>query len=186
MNDMTGSDADAHARLAALEAGTTGAEALAFFDSLPPVSVEAMIGAWRGRDLHTGHPFDGLLPRFGWHGKRFESAEAVHPLVFERPDGTLYSVTPASAPFAALRDFPKIASRPRVPKIVRTVAPLTATTKPKARLRRIEHRGVLTAAMIYDALPIIDIFRRIDDDTVLGLMDMRGDKGAYMFVLTRE
>ena len=27
--------------------------------------------------------------------------------------------------------------------------------------------------MIYDALPINDIFRKVDDDTVLGVMDLR-------------
>ena len=38
----------------------------------------------------------------------------------------------------------------------------------------IEHRGVLTAAMVYDALPVIDVFRRVGPDVLLGAMDMRG------------
>ncbi|WP_108659176.1 DUF4334 domain-containing protein [Acuticoccus kandeliae] len=174
------------ARLASLERGTSTAEALAFYDSLPATPVEAMIGAWRGRDLETGHPFDGMLPRFGWHGKRFESAEDVHPLVFAKPDGTLYSVTPSAATLKALKDYPKLVRRPRMPKIVRTLSPLTATTKPKARLRRLEFRGVLTAAMIYDTLPIIDVFRSVDADLVVGCMDMRGDAEPYLFILERE
>ena len=36
-----------------------------------------------------------------------------------------------------------------------------------------EYRGVVSATMIYDSLPIIDIFRKVDDDTVLGAMDLR-------------
>ncbi|CAJ1586868.1 DUF4334 domain-containing protein [[Mycobacterium] wendilense] len=54
------------------------------------------------------------------------------------------------------------------------------------RLRMVEYRGVLSATMIYDALPINDHFRLIDDDTVLGVMDMRGLDRPLMFVLRRD
>jgi hypothetical protein len=40
--------------------------------------------------------------------------------------------------------------------------------------------------MVYDTLPIVDVFRRVDDDVVLGLMDMRGLDEAFAVVLTRE
>jgi hypothetical protein len=66
------------------------------------------------------------------------------------------------------------------------VRPLLYTDKPKARLRTIEHRGVATAAMVYDSLPIIDVFRRVDDDTLLGLMDLRGLPQPFFFLLRRE
>ena len=39
--------------------------------------------------------------------------------------------------------------------------------------------------MIYDQLPIIDVFRRVDDDTLLGLMDFRAVPLPYFFVLAR-
>ena len=65
------------------------------------------------------------------------------------------------------------------------VRPLMYTDKPKARLRTVEHRGVATAAMVYDALPIIDVFRRVDADTLLGLMDLRGLPQPYFFLLRR-
>jgi hypothetical protein len=55
-------------RLHQLESGTTTEAALAFFDSLPPVEVATMMGSWRGKGVETGHPMDGLLERFGWHG----------------------------------------------------------------------------------------------------------------------
>jgi GXWXG protein len=70
-------------RLHQLESGTTTEAALAFFDSLSPVEIATMIGAWRGRGVETGHPIDGLLERFGWHGKRFTGPDGAHPLVFE-------------------------------------------------------------------------------------------------------
>jgi hypothetical protein len=50
----------------------------------------------------------------------------------------------------------------------------------------VEHRGVLTAAMVYDALPIIDVFRRVSSDTVLGLMDMRDLAAPFFFLLRRD
>ena len=42
--------------------------------------------------------------------------------------------------------------------------------------------GKVSAAMIYDHLPIIDIFRRVDEDTLLGVMDMRGLADPYFFI----
>ncbi|MEL6733484.1 MAG: GXWXG domain-containing protein, partial [Bacteroidota bacterium] len=44
-------------------------EALVFFDSLPPVSLDFMWGEWEGAELPTGHPMDGLLGATGWYGK---------------------------------------------------------------------------------------------------------------------
>lgn len=48
-------------------------------------------------------------------------------------------------------------------------------------------RGVATAAMIYDIIPVIDHFRRVSDDAVLGAMDNRdlNVHGTFYFYLTR-
>jgi hypothetical protein len=48
-----------------------------------------------------------------------------------------------------------------------------------------EYRGVVSATMCYDALPIHDVFRRLDETTLLGVMDLRGAP-AYVFALQRE
>ena len=48
------------------------------------------------------------------------------------------------------------------------------------------HRGVVTAAMVYDSLPIIDVFRRVSADVLLGAMDMRGLPSPFLFVLRRD
>lgn len=55
----------------------------------------------------------------------------------------------------------------------------------KARLRMVRHRGVVTATMIYDQHPILDHFRRVDDDLVLGVMDRKGDASPLCFWLRR-
>jgi hypothetical protein len=39
-----------------------------------------LIGSWRGKGVKTGHPMDGLLERFSWHGKRFTGPDGAHPL----------------------------------------------------------------------------------------------------------
>jgi hypothetical protein len=61
-----------------------------------------------------------------------------------------------------------------------------ATTKPHARLRLTEYRGVVSATMCYDALPVNDVFRKVDDQTLLAVMDLRGMERPFLFVLRRE
>jgi hypothetical protein len=56
----------------------------------------------------------------------------------------------------------------------------------KARLREVSFRGKASAAMVYDTQPIIDCFRRIDADRVLGLMDVKGTPPSFYFHLTRD
>ena len=53
-------------------------------------------------------------------------------------------------------------------------------------MRVVTHRGIATAALLYDALPIVDVFRRMADDVLLGLMDMRGMDEPFFFLLHRE
>lgn len=55
-----------------------------------------------------------------------------------------------------------------------------------ARLREVALRGTISAAMIYDKQPIIDHFRRVNDDMVVGAMDAKGQPDILYFHLTRE
>ena len=52
----------------------TTEQAFARFDALPPVEIAFMLGAWTWESVPTGHPLDGALEAFHWHGKRFDSA----------------------------------------------------------------------------------------------------------------
>lgn len=54
-----------------------------------------------------------------------------------------------------------------------------------ASLRAVEHRGVVTATMVYDNHPVFDHFRRVDGETVLGLMDRKGEAAPLFFWLRR-
>lgn len=176
---------DAAGRLRTLKAGTTIEKALSFFDSLPPVTVAELIGAWKGSGLKTGNPLDGLLESLGWHGKRFDSADGAHPLVFEDKHG-LFCVNPALVPITAVMKYSRALSSPLAARVGRPAIRVLRTSRPQARLRMIEYRGVLTGTMAYDALPINDHFRRVDENTLLGAMDLRGLSSPFMFILRRE
>ena len=173
-------------RLHQLESGTTTETALAFFDSLPPLEVATMIGSWRGKGVETGHPIDGLLERFGWYGKRFTGPDGAHPLMFEQTKGRVFSVNPAMIPVGFVIRHADVFRHPLAGWLFRAFRVVLQTDQPKARLRMTEYRGVVSATMIYNSLPINDIFRKVDDDTVLGVMDVRFTPRPFFFVLRRE
>jgi hypothetical protein len=180
------SDAAAARWLDGHRSGADPQEALAFFDGLPPVPAADLLGRWRGSGLPTGSRLDGLLEAYGWYGKEFLGAEAVHPLVFRDRRGRPRPVDPAWIPLSLLRDLPDVARLWPVRTAFGRLRPLLYTHRPAARLRTIEHRGVSTAAMVYDALPVIDVFRRVGPDVVIGAMDMRGLPAPFFFLLERE
>ncbi|HZG90708.1 MAG TPA: DUF4334 domain-containing protein [Pseudonocardia sp.] len=183
---MERAEADAGVRLRALGRGATTEDVLAFFDALPPVRVAEMTGVWRGCGLPTGHRLDGLLERFGWYGKRVDGPEGVHPLLFDRGSRGVLAVDPAVVPLSLVVRYAGLLRNPVAAGLFRLLRGILRTSRPRARMRMTEYRGVVSATLCYDALPVHDVFRRVDDDTVLGLMDMRGSDRPFAFVLRRE
>jgi hypothetical protein len=166
--------------------GAAPDEALSFFDGLPTVTTAEMLGRWRGSGLPTGSPLDGLLEAYGWYGKEFLGPESVHPLLFRGRDGRPRPVDPTHMPLGLLRDHAGLARLWPVRTAFGRLRPLLYTNRPTARLRMVEHRGVTTAAMIYDALPVIDVFRRVGPDVLVGAMDLRGLPAPFLFLLERD
>ncbi|MEL6372002.1 MAG: DUF4334 domain-containing protein [Pseudomonadota bacterium] len=163
-------------------ASITADEAYAAFDALPAMPIEEMFGRWSFIEVNTGHRFDGLLQPAGLHAKIFFGEDDVHPLVFINSDKTeLYAVNPKLVPLEA--DLPKDEI---VGDVIESGRFLLETKEPKARLRMVEFRGRATASMLYDERPIIDAFVKIDDEQVLGVMDMKGDPTPYFFILKRD
>lgn len=175
---------DPLARLEQLEPAAPLAEVLAFYDGLPPVTPEAMTGRWKGGEIATGHLYDGLLGPSGWWGKDFRAADQVDPLLFER-GGKLFAGNPALIPLGLIEHFPRLAKSAPAAMLFRALSPLLKTRKPRARLRSLTYRGMTSAAMIYDSLPIADCFRTVNPDVLLGAMDIRGHAAPYMFTLRR-
>lgn len=157
-------------------------EALACFDSLPPVDLDFMIGRWKGFEIRTGHLLDGLLEPTGWYGKLFESPDAVHPLLFYGAGrGSLYAVDPKLVPLSM--PLPRSGVLAVLMGLAR---PMLQTRAPKARMRMIEFRGRVTGTMAYDNKPIFDHFAKIDETRMLGIMDLKGVPGPYAFCLERD
>lgn len=182
---METTNQSASARLKKLVGIATREQAEALYDTLPALEIEDMLGQWRGSSFETGNPFDGLLETYGWYGKRFDEPNIVHPLVFKDGRG-LFSVNPAGLPLARLAGMGERLGSAAIAGPARKLMRLRSTSKPAARLRKIEYRGVSTATMSYDALPINDHFRRVDEVTLLGAMDARGLDAPFFFVLHRD
>lgn len=161
------------------------AEALALFDSLAPVPVEFMFGRWRGEGFPTEHRMDGSLNYFNWYGKEFVDAETVHPLLFFDEQHQIFKVAPARLISEFSLKYP-LPLHPISKRLFLALRPVLETQHSAARLRRVESRGQVSATMIYDHLPINDTFKKIDEDTVLGIMDMKGMEQPFFFILRRE
>ncbi|WP_232537713.1 DUF4334 domain-containing protein [Cystobacter fuscus] len=159
-------------------------DALALFDSLEPVDLDFMMGRWVGAGFDTHHPMDGLLETFGWYGKAFVTPDDVHPLLFRRGGGVV-SISPRFMPMGLLWKL----RLPRSALLNALSLPLKfalQTRRARARVRMMEHRGKVSATMIYDDLPIHDVFRKLDAVTVLGAMDLKGMPQPFFFQLRRE
>lgn len=132
----------------------------ALWADLATVTVEEVLGAWRGGDFATGHLASQVLGQVRWHGKRFDSPLQAVPLVCRDEQGELYSN-------------------------------LKAGGGGEASLWPVGFRGEVTATMVYDRMPVFDHFKKVDDDTLMGIMNGKleaafGVADLYYFWLERE
>ncbi|MFP4412482.1 DUF4334 domain-containing protein [Coleofasciculus sp.] len=173
-----------------LNAGKTTTEtALQLFDALEPVDLDFMIGRWQGSGLHTDHYLDGFLETLNWYGKEFVDPETVHPLLFLDSQGNFFKVAPNPTAINVLFNLPILKNDSLKPWLSLTnslLKPFVKTEKSQARLRMMDYRGKVSATMIYDHLPINDSFRQVDDNTVLGIMDLKRSPQPFFFVLKRS
>ncbi len=127
---------------------------------LTPVTVEEILGPWRGGDFSTGHIASTVLEQVRWHGKTFISALDAKPLICRDDEGELYSN-------------------------------LKAGGDGEASLWQVEFRGETTATMVYDRKPVFDHFKKVDDATLMGIMNGKlqaafGVSDLYYFWLERD
>ena len=168
-----------------IESGrATQQDALEVFDALPAVELDFMWGQWKGSGVNTDHPMDGLLENYRWYGKEFIDEDHVHPLLFQTGGGRLFKVNPALMPMG-LALTQQWLKKPFMRFLFQTFRFLISTKKTTARLRITRLRGKDSATMCYDALAIHDVFRKVDNDTVLGYMDFKGMDLPFFFALRR-
>lgn len=118
-------------------------------------------------------PVDSAFMLGSWTGGVFNTGHPGEALLTQfRWTGKDFHGTEAVDPIVCLDDQGR-----------RVVNPVMGT----ARLRQVVPPGETapSAAMVYDVHPIIDHFKRLDDDHVLGVMDRRGDAFALYFHLRR-
>lgn len=158
-------------------------EVLDLYDQLESVECAFMMGRWKGYEVSTGNKMDGMLKHSNWYGKMFLSMEEVHPLLFyTHNQRSIYSVNPSRID---INLGIKLLKSPIVQLLVRFAKPFIRTRKTHARLRMVEFRNKVTAAMVYDRVEIIDFFAKMSETRVLGIMDMKR-KEPYVFILERD
>lgn len=62
-----------------------------FWETLAPMTLDGMIGEWKGGEFDTGHRMNGQLEKARWFGKTFKSVNDVQPLVCLDVDGNKFS-----------------------------------------------------------------------------------------------
>ena len=138
---------------------------LDLFSQLEAVSVDSMIGLWRvtafGRTPRkpiADQPDPGPLPR--------REGLGISKLYGKR------FITPDDAePIVSLAE---------------DVSLVASVDFGVARLRELSFRGTSSAGMVYDQQPWIDYFRKIDDDTLVALIDMKGKPVDVGFFMLRD
>jgi hypothetical protein len=160
-------------------------EALNLFDALQCVDSNTLVGRWRGTEVATHHPLNGLLEACGWYGKDIIDCDRVQPLLFSDNHRSLFALDPQRLPVSLALRLPL----PRTKLyhwVLLKVRFVFQTHKAKARVRMVEYRGKVSATILYDNLPICDTFRLIDINTLLGMMDMKGVEQPFFFKLHRD
>ncbi|WP_104668862.1 DUF4334 domain-containing protein [Ensifer adhaerens] len=159
--------------------------ALERFRRLPPITPRELVGLWRGRCIATGHPFDGVLENLGWFGKRFGSDLRADALLFRAGPGRLRAIDPKWAPLRLALRCHRFGRTLIARSIFSHLQRVFQAKGPVACLKTLAFDGAASAAMVYDDQPIIDHFRKIDENRIMGLMIIRNDQRVYAFELTR-
>ena len=134
------------------------------FSQLEPVSVDSVIGLWRvaafgrgARDPIAVQPDPGPLPQREGIGMR-------------KLYGKRFVTRDDAEPIVCLADDGSL------------VASIDFGV---ARLRELSFRGTTSAGMVYDQQPWIDYFRKLDDDTLVAMIDMKGKPMGIGFFMLR-
>jgi hypothetical protein len=142
-----------------------GEDLLVLFSQLEPVSIDSLIGLWRvaafgqpPRDRVANQPGPGPLPQREGLGVR----KLYGKRFLTRDDAEPVVCRDDDGSLVASIDFGV------------------------ARLRELSFRGTASAGMVYDQQPWIDYFRRLDDDTLVALIDIKGQAMGIGFFLLRD
>ncbi|MFD4035403.1 DUF4334 domain-containing protein [Streptomyces sp. NPDC058637] len=97
-----------------------------------------------------------------WKGGEFRTG---HPL-----DGTLEKADWYGKSFASVHDAKPLICRNAAGELYSN----RELAKGEASLWTVEFRGEATATMVYDGRPVLDHFKRVDETTLMGIMNGKG------------
>ena len=159
--------------------------ALEEFGSLPPIAPRELVGLWKGHGIPTGHPFDGVLENLGWFGKQFTPDMCADALLFRSGDQRPVAIDPKWIPLRLALRFHDVGRMRVASNLFSYLQRRLRARGPVASLKTMVFGGVESAAMIYDDQPIVDHFRQIDAERIMGAMTTNGDERIYFFELQR-
>ncbi|MFB6554834.1 DUF4334 domain-containing protein [Streptomyces sp. NPDC056405] len=136
-----------------------------------PVDAAELDGVWAG--LGTVRPEEILGE---WKGGEFDTG---HPLNGELAKAGWYGKT-----FTSVHDAKPLICWDSEGELYSN----QELGKGEASLWTVEFRGESTATMVYDGRPVLDHFKRVDDTTLMGIMNAKGvpaDGPFYYFFLER-
>lgn len=162
------------------------AEALEYFATLEPVTPPELIGLWQGSTIATGHPLDGVLEALGWYGKRFHADKRADALIFSTGSRRLVPLDPARMPIGLALRFSSLAKRQWFHNLFSYAIKAMWARGTVASVKISSFQGIESAAMHYDAQPITDHFRRVDENRLMGVMEITGDPRYFVFLLERS
>jgi hypothetical protein len=97
-----------------------------------------------------------------WRGGEFRTG---HPLNGQLAEAGWYGKT-----FTAVHDAKPLICRDAEGRLYSD----RKLGKGEASLWNVEFRGETTATMIYDGQPVLDHFKQVDEDTLMGIMNVKG------------
>jgi Domain of unknown function (DUF4334)/GXWXG protein len=136
------------------------------------VTIEELDELWAA--LETVRPEEILG---SWRGSEFVSGH--------RSEGRLAKIGWYGKTFHSVTDAKPLICRDAEGNLLSNVA----AGKGEASLWMVEFRGESTATMVYDGQPIFDHFKKVDETTLLGVMNGKGvldDGRHYYFLLDRD
>lgn len=155
------------------------------FRHLPPIAPRELVGLWKGHGIPANHPFDGVLENLSWYGKRFTPDMRADALLFRSGEHRLTAIDPKWIPLHWAMRFDRLGRTPIASNLFSYLQRRLRANGPVAGLKTLPFDGVESAAMVYDHQPIVDHFRRIDEQTVMGAMTIQCDERIYFFELQR-
>lgn len=157
-----------------------GEQCWEIFDSLAPASIDDLVGyKWKGYEIETGHPLNGVLEASNWFGKEFFDENNGHPLL-------IYASAAKDGKDTFPADAIKLLDNAKVGRDITSNRKDFEAAGPVARLKTLHYRGANTVSMFYDQVSINDTFKKVDDNTFFGVMDNKSIPDIpYFFVLEK-